>query len=222
MRKLTKPRAILFDWDNTLVNTWPLIHSALNMTLRHMDHPEWTYDRVKSEVKQSMRDSFPALFGERWKEAASHYQKSYRSIHLEELVALTGAEEMLASIPRDAVFVGIVSNKMGETLRKELAHIGWEKYFDVAVGSSDAARDKPHPDPVHFALRDSGIIPAADVWFVGDTTIDLEVAKATGCTPLLYGEVQVESGEYEGFPVAAHVSDHAALKRVIEGFFIGG
>jgi phosphoglycolate phosphatase len=215
MTTLPKPRAILFDWDNTLVNTWPLIHSALNMTLRHMDHPEWTYDRVKNEVKQSMRDSFPALFGERWKEAASHYQKSYRSIHLEELVALSGAEEMLAAIPRDEVFVGIVSNKMGETLRKELAHIGWEKYFDVAVGSSDAARDKPHPEPVHFALKDSGINAAANVWFVGDTTIDLEVAKATGCTPLLYGEVEVKNGEYEGFPVAAHVTDHAGLTALI-------
>lgn len=214
MDALPRPRAILFDWDNTLVNTWPMIHRALNMTLDYMQHPQWSYERVTREVKQSMRDSFPAMFGDRWKEAASHYQQSYRSIHLDTLAALPGAEDMLRAIPED-VFVGIVSNKMGTTLRKELAHIGWENYFEAAIGSGDAARDKPHADPVLLALKDSGISPAGDVWFIGDTGIDLEAAKVTGCTPILYGDVALAHGEYEGFPVAAHVLDHAALKALI-------
>ena len=215
MSTLPKPRAILFDWDNTLVNTWPMIHRALNMTLRHMDHPEWTFERVKSEIKQSMRDSFPSMFGDRWKDAAAHYQQSYRSIHLETLEALPGAFDMLSTIPRPEVFVGIVSNKMGSTLRKELAHLAWEPQFSVAVGSSDAARDKPHPEPVLLALKDSGITPAPDVWFVGDSGIDLEVAKNTGCTQILYGDFHPENGLYEGFPFRAHTRDHAELKALI-------
>lgn len=215
MTTLTKPRAILFDWDNTLVNTWPLIHTALNMTLRHMDHPEWTYERVKSDVKKSMRDSFPEMFGERWKEAAKHYQESYRSIHLDQIAPLTGAAEMLGHIARPEVFVGIVSNKMGATLRKELAHLGWEHFFDVAIGASDAARDKPHPEPVQLALKDSSIPPAADVWFIGDSGIDLEVAKNTGCTPILFGDFHPQNGVFEGFPFAAHARDHGELKRLI-------
>ena len=88
---LPKPRAILFDWDNTLVDTWPLIHSALNMTLRYMGHPEWSLEKVHAEVKHSMRDSFPAMFGDRWEEAGKHYQASYRSINLSELTPLPGA-----------------------------------------------------------------------------------------------------------------------------------
>lgn len=215
MTALTKPRAILFDWDNTLVNTWPIIHTALNMTMRHMDHPEWTYERVKSDVKKSMRDSFPEIFGDRWKDAASHYQQSYRSIHLDHLAPLTGAAEMLSAIPRPEVFVGIVSNKMGSTLRKELAHLAWESHFAAAVGSSDAARDKPHPEPVLLALKDTGITPAADVWFIGDSGIDLEVAKNTGCTPILYGDFHPENGLFEGFPFAAHTRDHEELKGLI-------
>ena len=215
MKKLPAPRAILFDWDNTLVNTWPLIHRALNMTLRHMDHPEWTYERVTSEVKQSMRDSFPAMFGDRWKEAADHYQQSYRSMHLEALTPLPDVLEMLAAIERSHVFVGVVSNKQGPTLRKEIEALGWEKYFDVAVGASDAARDKPHPDPVLLALKDTGIAPAADVWFVGDTGVDLAVAQATGCTAILYGDVQTNGTTYDDFPFIAHARDHVALRAWI-------
>ena len=40
MRKL--PRAILFDWDNTLVESWGVIHEAMNLTLDAMGHPRWT------------------------------------------------------------------------------------------------------------------------------------------------------------------------------------
>ena len=28
--RLPRPRAILFDWDNTLVDSWVTIHEALN------------------------------------------------------------------------------------------------------------------------------------------------------------------------------------------------
>lgn len=212
---LPKPRAILFDWDNTLVDTWPLIHEALNMTLRFMGHPEWSAERVRDEVKQSMRDKFPPMFGERWKEAADHYQQSYRAIHLNDLQPLEGAKTMIESIARPPMFLGIVSNKMGKTLREELVHLGWDKYFDVAVGASDAARDKPHPEPVLFALKDSGITPGPDVWFIGDTDVDLKVAQATGCTAILYGDFKTDGKTHDGIPFAAHARDQAELKQLI-------
>lgn len=214
LRSLPKPRAILFDWDNTLVDTWPLIHAALNMTLRHMDKPEWTYEMVCTQVKQSMRESFPGLFGDRWQEAATFYQKSYRSIHLEKLQPLLGAEDMLKSVPAE-VFLGIISNKVGETLRTELTHIGWP-YFRVAIGAGDASRDKPDPGTVALALKDSGITPAADVWFVGDTSIDIECANAASCTPILYGEATQASVDAEKYPYAVHVKDHQALMDLIK------
>jgi phosphoglycolate phosphatase len=217
--RLPTPHAILFDWDNTLVNTWPLIHTALNMTLRHMDHPEWTYERVRGEVKQSMRDSFPTMFGDRWQDAASHYQASYRAIHLEQLTSLPDVVAMLESIPRHQVFVGLVSNKQGTTLRKEVEHLGWEKYFDVAIGAGDAARDKPHPDPVLLALQDTGIEPSPQLWFVGDTGVDLAVAQATGATPILYGEFVTDNKTHDGFPFVAHARNHIDLKMLIAASF---
>lgn len=218
MKKLPAPRAILFDWDNTLVNTWPLIHAALNMTLRHMGHPEWDEARVRSEIKQSMRDSFPAMFGERWKDAASHYQTCYRDIHLAQLLPLPHVLSMLDAIMRPPVFIGVVSNKMGSTLRKEITHLNWGHYFDVAVGAGDAARDKPHAEPVLLALKDSGIAPAADVWFVGDTGVDLEVAQATGCTPILFGDFVTDGKIHDGFSFAAHARDHHALQALISQY----
>ena len=211
---LTKPRAILFDWDNTLVDTWPLIHTALNMTLRYMDHPEWSIEKVRQEVKQSMRDSFPAMFGGRWEEAAAHYQQSYRAIHLDQLVALDGAEQMLAAIPDD-VFTGVVSNKQGRTLREEIPQLGWDRFFDIAIGAGDAARDKPHADPALLALNDSGIAAGPDVWFVGDTDADLGCAKNAGFTAIFYSDVVTVDHQFDGFSFTAQVHNQAELKALI-------
>jgi phosphoglycolate phosphatase len=94
-----------------------------------------------------MRDSFPELFGNRWEQAGKFYQQSYRSIHLTHLTPLPGAEAMLAAIPRPQVSVGVVSNKQAVTLRQEVPQLGWDKYFGVAIGATDAAHDKPHADP---------------------------------------------------------------------------
>ena len=136
---LPKPSAILFDWDNTLVDTWPAIHESLNMTMRYMQYPEWSLEQVKRDVKKSMRDAFPEIFGDRWEEASQHYQQSYRSIHLNNLLPLPGASEMLAAA-YPHIPLGVVSNKRGVSLRIEVPHVGWKNYFSVLVGAGDAAR----------------------------------------------------------------------------------
>jgi phosphoglycolate phosphatase len=214
MIQLTKPRAILFDWDNTLVDTWPTIHKALNTTLRHMDHPEWSLQKVMANIKKSMRDSFPEMFGVRWEEAAAHYQQSYRAIHLDDLQPLPAAEDMLRALPED-MFVAVVSNKRGPTLRQEIEHIGWNDLFDIAIGSDDAVRDKPHPDPALLALEAFDGQCGADVWFVGDTIIDLECAQEAGATPILYGDHKTSNNSYDGFSFAAQVRDQRELKELI-------
>ena len=85
-----KPKAIIFDWDNTLVDTWEVIHAALVETFTTLGHVPWTLDETKSRVAHSLRDSFPKLFGERWTEARRVYLDSYAAIHLERLAALPG------------------------------------------------------------------------------------------------------------------------------------
>jgi len=218
MRSLVKPKAVLFDWDNTLVDTWPVIHKALNMTMRFMEHEEWSLDYVKATVKKSMRDSFPELFGDRWQIAADKYQESYRSIHLQELGVLPGSEEVLKLLKTTGWFIGIVSNKKGPSLRRELEHLGWGHYFNVAVGAEDAAQDKPYAAPVLHALKDTTLTTDAHVWFVGDTGVDLECAQITRCTPILYGDVVIENGKYDGFPFDAHVRNHVELLELVKKF----
>ncbi len=210
---LPKPQAVIFDWDNTLVDTWPIIHAAMEETFREMGQEPWTLEQTRMRVGKSMRDSFPDLFGERWQEAGDVYQRHYRANHLSRLQALPEAARVLDRIRERGLHCMVVSNKKGNTLRQEIAHMGWGGYFAGVVGADDAARDKPFADPVHLALDKSGITPNPAVWFIGDSEVDLECALNTGCTAILYGESAKEHPQYtqthyKEIPYHAHVHGH--------------
>jgi phosphoglycolate phosphatase len=214
-----KPSAVLFDWDNTLVDTWPVIHAALTETLEAMGHAPWSLEKVKRDVKRSMRESFPELFGARWEEAAEIYQQAYRARHLEALHPLPQAKEVVERLQQSGIPLAVVSNKRSVSLRKEVPHLGWAKYFGATIGADDAARDKPSPDPALLALSQLRVAASADVWFVGDTVVDIQCAHAIGAQPILYGPHALDDATFEGEAIAAHVLDHAdflaLLKRII-------
>jgi phosphoglycolate phosphatase len=218
---LPRPDAVLFDWDNTLVDTWPVIHRALHITFTEMGHEPWTLEQVRQNVRQSLRDSFPQLFGEEWERAGDIYIQSYKSLHLEHLKPLPGAQAMLETLKTKGVYTAVVSNKRGDTLRKEVEHLGWNGYFSALVGSTDAAHDKPHPAPAELALNGTPYALGASVWYVGDSDIDMELAKATGMSAVFYGPEALREGGFVGaYPYQIGFTGHADLQahfsRILE------
>jgi phosphoglycolate phosphatase len=183
----------LFDWDNTLVNTWPTIVECYHDTFTALGLPPWTAEEVRSRAHGSLRDFFPALFGVRAAEAERVFYETFYRIHLERLQPLPGAESLLAHCRDRGCYVAVVSNKVGDNLRKELAHLGWQRWVSRAVGARDCRRDKPAPDPIFHALDGTGIAPGESVWMVGDTPADLKCAHAAGCLPVLIGGTETLS-----------------------------
>jgi phosphoglycolate phosphatase len=209
---LPKPKAILFDWDNTLVDTWPTIAKALNITLPKMGHEPWTMDEVHARVAGSLRDTFPRIFGARWEEARDVYYQAFAEVHLEMLRVLPGAEEVLQAATSHNIYLGIVSNKTGKYLRQEAGHLGWAKYFRQLVGAQDAVRDKPALEPVHLALENSGLGLGSHIWFVGDNDIDMECGHAAGCTTVMV-HTERHLGKHQPHLC---VKDCSALQHVLE------
>lgn len=222
---LRPPRAILFDWDNTLVDSWGTIHEALNFLMRAMDKPEWSLADTKEKVRLSLRESFPLHFGERWEEARDIYLDRFRAIHLERLRSLPGRETLLRGLVEQGIYLGIVSNKTGELLRREVARLGWSGFFGSIVGAGDAPLDKPARDPVHMALAPSGVAAGDEVWFVGDTAVDMECAENSGCVAVLLGTCEPAEAfarEFARFAPRLSFVDEASLFRSLEGLRFAG
>ncbi len=187
MTRLPRPRAILFDWDNTLVDAWGTIHLALNAALSAMGHPAWTLEETRIRVRASLRDSFPRMFGDRWPEARDIFYATYRAKHLEAVRPLPAAEFVTSTLAGEGLYLGVVSNKTGPLLRAEAAKLGWDRHFGRLVGAGDAKIDKPAPDPVYLATQELHITDYNHVWFIGDAAIDVECARHAGCMAILVG-----------------------------------
>lgn len=207
-KDIPPPAAILYDWDNTLVDTWPVLHAAMNALFRHMEMPEWTLAETRARVRHSLRDAFPAMFGTRWEEARDVFYAAFEARHLDELTPAPAAEAVLRAVRAAGVPQAVVSNKQGGFLRKEAEALGWSPLFHALVGAGDAARDKPAPEPVALALDGLAVEPGRRVYFVGDSGVDMRIAHAAGLTPILiHADPDLTAGEFAADPPDAVFPD---------------
>lgn len=195
-----RPSVIVFDWDNTLVDTWPTIHEALSVTLQAMGQEPWTFEETTARVRHSLRDAFPLMFGDRWTEARDIFYDAFERNHIARLAPLDGAAGMLKALAAADMAMAVLSNKTGRYLRDEVEHLGWTGYFSTLVGAGDAEQDKPALQALDLALGSSGYRPGPDIWIVGDAGIDMEAAGRTGCVPVLLHRTDHDSPEFRDWP----------------------
>lgn len=184
---MEKPVALLFDWDNTLVDSWQAIYTAFNATLEAMGHEPWDVARARAHIGPPADQAFPPLFGEDWRKAEKIYHSFFEQGSDKHRFAkpLPGAEQLLSAAAELDVFMAVISNKRGPNLRAEAAHLGWNRFFSLIVGAGDAQASKPDPAPMLFALTNTGIEPGANVWYIGDHHTDLLFARNSGCKAVL-------------------------------------
>jgi phosphoglycolate phosphatase len=186
------PSVLLYDWDNTLVDGWAGIAGALNVVFAEFAMPNWTVADAKQRVRTSLRDGFSALFGSEWERARDLFYAALTEQHLRHVTPMPGAAEALtagAAWPQ-----GVVSNKIGQFLRAEVVHLGWTAHFGTVIGAGDAAADKPDAAPIWLALEQLGHPADGSVWYLGDTALDMQAARAAGVTAVLIGDASHDGG----------------------------
>ena len=143
-------------------------------------------------MRVSLKESFPVMFGDAWEQARDIFYERFRGDHLAHVTPMPGAPEALLAAtawPR-----GVVSNKAGKYLRAEVVHLGWSPYFGAIVGAGDAHADKPDPAPILLALEQLGYSAGREVWYLGDTALDMTAARAAGVTAVLVGDASHDGG----------------------------
>ncbi len=178
--------AVLFDWDNTLVDTQDNISNALKHTIGVMGYSNKAVDR---NFNSSRKDYMISLFGNRWKKANKIYQQYLDEALLQNITLNPGVEEMLKTLKLYNIYTAIVSNKKNTNLRKEVSHFELDNYLDKIVGSGDTSADKPYALPLFFAL-DKSLLPInkKSVFFIGDSVTDILCAQNANCLPIVYSQ----------------------------------
>ncbi len=180
------PQAILFDWDNTIVHSAGVIHPIMEAIKKKFPVDESKINEKVYVGHHSLRVLFPMLFGEKWQDAAKIYYEEYSKIHLQHVQLIEGAKSFLELAEQLSIPCSIVSNKNGAMLRKEVEALGLNRHFFNVIGSTDTEKDKPDSSLALVGLEGIDCDPS-NVWFIGDSFIDVECAHNSGCIPILFG-----------------------------------
>lgn len=188
---ISKPSAIIFDFDDTLVNSKPIVNQALQATFKKFSIPEDIISIKNIDPNRSLRDYFCHIFTDNLKEAAEIYYDFYNQFS-QNLEIIKNADKVLDFLLKNSVYTTIVSNKRSKKLREEISDkFLWNHYFKAIIGSGDAEEDKPSIKPALKALEDAKLNNFDEVWLIGDSLVDIQTAHNLGCKAILFGKAKL-------------------------------
>lgn len=176
-----KFKAALFDLDGTLLDSVPIILMAARKTFEIMELP---FDEHEVRVSIGIPLSVQARdwAGPRATEFEDRYRTLYRHHQYQDLRLFPGTIEMLSGLKASGVLTGIVTSKAAQGTAHTLERTGMGRLFDAVISAEDAARPKPHPDPILKALEMLGVPPSSAI-YVGDSAFDIDCARSAGVVP---------------------------------------
>lgn len=188
---------VLFDWDGTLADNFSVIRDGLNYVHEHFSMPIWSDEEARQNIRLTARDLYSKTFDsdEDVEKAIKLYLAYVDAKHLELIEPIKGSIEFVKKLKSVGFRLGIVSNKTQRFLDKEVKQLGLEDQFDAVIGAGTAARDKPHPDSILYAIDKLNLEAEPDkVFYVGDTDTDMLAARRAGADGVFvtYGLGRVE------------------------------
>jgi len=173
----TLPAAAVFDWDGTLVDTMAMIYRANVTSLRHYGismSREWFRERYTPDWRRGYQElGIPEHL---WDEMAGRWAEEMAKMRPR---ALPWARRALRDLRRSGVRLGLVTASTRGVVEPNIQRLNLAGVFETAWYSDDVARSKPHPEALLRALEALDVDPADSI-YVGDTTVDLEMALAAG------------------------------------------
>lgn len=173
-----KIQHIVFDWDGTLADTYPVISKAYEHTFKSLNLPAIPYKEVKRLTSTlPNKDTLGYIFGPLKDEAKKHYYEYIEQHHVSNLKPMPFAKELLEFCQDKGFKMYLISNKKRPYLLEEISHLGFSSFFDSIVAAGDSPEDKPSPVAAHAVFHND--LPSADsILVIGDGAADYKTAKA--------------------------------------------
>jgi HAD superfamily hydrolase (TIGR01509 family) len=169
-------RAVVFDWDGTLLDSYHADATAYQEMFRTLGI-EWGITELEKHYSPNWHRVYRAagIPRRRWAEADRLWRGAYE--HLRPAL-MPGTRRVLRRLAHDYV-LGLVTSGNRARVRGQLRKFGFAKMFRAAVFAEDARQKKPHPEALKLALARLRLQPKECV-YVGDSPEDMEMARRAG------------------------------------------
>lgn len=180
-------RAIIFDLDGTLADTFPLIVAAWNAAVT--PHTGLTYSEADVIARFGIPDPQMIrreLAGEAGERAVEVYHEHYLRRHAEFVRPFAGVTEMLEALRRRDIPLGLMTGKGRRSATITIEALGWSQMFRSVVTGDDVKEQKPDPSGP-LAVARALDVAADECAFVGDSPADIGAGKAAGMITVAAG-----------------------------------
>lgn len=169
---------IVFDWDGTIIDSPRAIVQCIREASREMGLRVPTPEQASHVIGLGLRDSLqlavPDLPAARYREFVALYRRHF--LQREDSMQLfSGMEEILLEMKENHV-LAIATGKSRRGLERALESTGVGGFF-TASRCADETEPKPHPAMLLELMAELSM-ERSQVLMIGDTTHDLEMARA--------------------------------------------
>jgi 2-phosphoglycolate phosphatase len=173
-------RAVIFDFDGTLADSYAAIAASVNHVRQHHHLPPLGVDEVKRHVGRGPVYLLEHTVGQGDVEAdVARYRAHHPSVMYAQTKLLPGVADALAAVKRTGRCAAVCSNKPRAFTVELLKHLQIATLIDAVVGPEDTPQPKPAPDMLLLALERLGV-SAQEALYIGDMVVDIETARAAG------------------------------------------
>jgi phosphoglycolate phosphatase len=216
----------MFDMDGTLIDTQALISEHMGAAFGSLGLPPPEPAAIRSIIGLSLPIAVGQLANTEDVDVIEGLVGQYKSLYKASLEhdidrepLYPGAREALERLKADPETVlGVATGKGLSGVTRILGNHGIAGHF-VTLQTPDHNPSKPHPGMLLRAMAETGAEPASTV-MVGDTTYDMELARAAGCRAIAVGWGYHDPQALLAAGAAALVHDYseldAAISRVLE------
>jgi phosphoglycolate phosphatase len=175
-----KYKAIVFDWDGTLMDSIGKIVESMQSSAKHLGLPIPDYNQAKNVIGISLLPALKQLFNIDDDKAATDifhtYKEQFKDHTQISSPLFSGAIELLENLKQRGYILAIATGKGRQGLVHNWQHSNTEHFFSVSR-TADDAQSKPSPDMLQQILCELNL-SADQVLMVGDTTYDMAMAEA--------------------------------------------
>ncbi len=177
-------KAVIFDLDGTLLNTYEDLANAVNFALASYGFPVHSPEMYKifagNGTDVMITRALPE--SERNKETLKKVREiyfQYYDAHSGECTCpYDGIVKLLTELKSRGIKLAVTSNKI-EFMTQSVIKTYFGDTFDFVTGQCDGINPKPDPSMVFKAMKTLGVEPS-ECLYVGDTGVDIQTGKNAG------------------------------------------
>ncbi|HWL26277.1 MAG TPA: pyrophosphatase PpaX [Ureibacillus sp.] len=208
-------KALLFDFDGTLLNTNDLIIQTFMHVLEERFPGQYKPEDCLRFIGPSLKETFEEITPNEVEEMIEKYRQWNHEHHDELITEFDGVIETLEELRALGIRLAIVSTKRRDTIKRGLSIMGANDYFEFLVGTEDVKNVKPDPEPVLLAIEKLGV-SKEDVMMIGDNHHDILAGKNAGVKTAgvawsLKGEEYLK--EFKPDYILQHMSDLLSIVK---------